>query len=294
MGERLSVSPPGGGSTLQNPPAAITGASANGHPRIEEVGENVFALSQLVDLSRPVSWVAPGVGGYSPSTAYLIRDGDESVLLDTGVAAQRNALIAQVKHLLPRSHRLAVCLTRNEPDCVGNLHALVNAFRVTRIISRTPSHPLDYAGPFSYAYPHIAFDNRLRDGELIELGGRPRLKVLDGAVRTLITKWFYDAPTGALFTSDFFTHTLVSADWIPKPHPSPEQLQAHLGAKFDWLWLADTTRPIERLDAVMADNAVTALLPQHGLWIVGHQDVQTAYRETRDAVSAMGRGQTPR
>jgi flavorubredoxin len=260
--------------------------------RLLEVADNVFALSQLVDLSQPISWVAPAEQGFSPSTAYLVRDGDEAILMDTGIAFQRASLIAQLRQLLPQKHSLTVCLTRNEPDCVGNLHALVNTFRVTRIVSRTPSHPLDYAGPFSYAYPHIEFDNRIRDGQFVPLAGQPRLKVLDGAIRTLITKWFYDTQTGVLFTSDFFTHVLVSADWMPQPRESNRALQEHIGAKFDWLWMADVTKPMALLDAVMQEHVVQALLPQHGLCVVGPQQVESAYLETRQAVAAMGRGWT--
>jgi flavorubredoxin len=291
VGQRLA-GPGRGGAATEPVPGAQTRAAGDNQSRIQEVADNVFALSQLVDLSKPISWVAPAARGFSPSTAYLVRDGDEAVLMDTGIAFQRATLIEQIRQLLPRQHRLTVCLTRNEPDCVGNLHALVNTFRVTRIVSRTPSHPLDYAGPFSYAYPHIEFDNRIRDGQLVPLAGQPRLKVLDGAIRTLITKWFYDERTGVLFTSDFFTHVLVAEDWTPQTHESNRELQDHIGAKFDWLWMADVTRPLALLDAVMQEHAVQALLPQHGLCVVGAEQVKSAYLQTRQAVAAMGRGWT--
>lgn len=256
--------------------------------RVVELGDGVFALSNLVDLARHyVSWVPPGTTGFDPATCYLIQSDGESQLIDTGVRAHQAAIVAQLNFLAPRPRPVHVAFTRVEPDCLGNLDAVAESVHLVRLSSQTNVIPLDYLGPLSGIYPEVRIENGLHPGDRITFGAGRTLQVVEPAVRTLPTLWYFDTESGVLFTSDFFTDSHVQdASWDGSGS-DVETVRRHLLAKFDWLAQADTTRAVARLDAIF-ELPISALAPAHGRWTVGRDAVLKRYRAARDALATVG------
>jgi flavorubredoxin len=257
--------------------------------RLAEVAPGVFALSSLVDLARhQVSWVPPGTEGYDPATCYVVQSDGESQLIDTGLRAHHGAVLSQLRRLAPLPRPVHVAFTRVEPDCLGNLDQVADTVHLVRLSSQTNVIPLDYLGPLSGGYPEVRIENGLHPGDRITFGAGRTLLVVEPAVRTLPTLWYFDADSGALFTSDFFTDLhVVGATW-DGPAGDVETVRRHLLAKFDWLAAADTTRAVARLDAVFDQLPVTAIAPAHGRWTVGRDAVLRRYRLAREALCGLG------
>lgn len=269
----------------------MPGASAAG--RIAEIAPSVFALSTLVDLSLPVSWVPAGTTGYDPATCYLLRDDEhgEAHLVDTGLRAHAESLAGQLAELIGPETPLHVALTRVEPDSLGNVDVLADRFRVVRVSSQSNVIPFDYLGPLSSRYPDIEINNGLLPGdEIAWAGGGRRLLVLEPAVRTLPTLWYLDEPTGTLFTSDFFGHVQVDAGWTPHPDAGSGGVRRHLLAKFDWLAMADTSAAAGRMDRLAERDDVRVLAPGHGLWVTDAGQVRRTIAVTREALVLAGAG----
>jgi flavorubredoxin len=249
---------------------------------VSELGHGVHALSSLVDLARPVSWVAADVRGFDASNCYLILEGAEAHLLDTGFRAHGEALIAQIGCLISVDVPLHVTATRVEPDCLGNLDLVADGFRVVRVSSQSNVIPFDYLGPLSGRYPGVIINNGLHPGDMVEVAGR-LFEAVEPAVRTLPTLWYFDHGSSVLFTSDFFGHL--------RQTPAADEggaVRAHLMAKFDWLANADTSSLVSRLDSTFERFDVTAIAPGHGSVISGRDQVAKAYQLTRDAMVALG------
>ena len=262
-------------------------ADVGGAARVQELAAGVYALSGLVDLeATPVSWVPPGVRGFDPATCYLLLDGGEAHLIDTGMRAHGPRLVEQLAGLIAPSTPLHVALTRVEPDSLGNLDTIADRHHVVRVSSQSNVIPFDYLGPLSARYPDTAINNGLLPGDVVTWAGGRRLLVLEPAVRTLPTLWLLDEPTGTLFTSDCFGATQVAGDWTPMADGGVEGARRHLLAKFDWLAMADTSAPVARLDRLVATHDVSAIGPAHGLWATGADAVRGTFATTRAALVA--------
>jgi glyoxylase-like metal-dependent hydrolase (beta-lactamase superfamily II) len=251
---------------------------------VAELAPGVFALSSLLDLARPLSWVDPGETGHDPCTCYLLLGGGAAHLVDTGPRAVGEPLARQLAELITPRTPLDVTLTRVEPDSLGNLDVIADRFRVVRVSSQSNVIPFDYLGPLSARYPGTAINNGVLPGDVVEWAGGRRLVAIEPAVRTLPTMWYLDEPTGTLLTSDFFGDVHVDADWTPRT-PDVERARRHLLAKFDWLAMADTSAAVARLDRIAAMPGLRAVAPAHGLWTIGETAVGELLSRTRRALA---------
>lgn len=257
--------------------------------QIRELSEGLFALGQLVNLEKRVSWVPTSVSGFDPSTVYVVRNVNEALVIDTGLRAHRDQVIAQLKMVISSSTKVTVLLTRDEPDCVGNLDALVQNFRVDAVYCGNSIHPLDLLGPYSGLHPGVAH-RATRPDTLIVLEGRAPVRLIAPAVRNLPTTWAYDEATATLFSSDFFGSIHTDADWHPIQDLSARAIVKHLSAKFEWLLSADTGPSVKKLDAVFRNQEIRVVAPGHGLWISSASQAQRLYQSTRVAMLSIGTG----
>jgi len=250
---------------------------------------DVTAVTQLVDLVSPLSWVEPSAVGFDPCNSYLIQSGGAATLIDTGVAAGGDSLLDQIGGLISPATALTVTLTRVEPDCLGNLLALARRFLLVRVCSQSNVIPFDYIGPYSGDFPGVEIVNGLHPGDTVSLDGGRHLLVVEPAVRTLPTLWYFDAVSGTLFCSDFFGEDRPRvAGSLSGGDVDVDTARRHLLAKFDWLSVADTTAALMRLDRVFEALPVKAIAPGHGLWICGEEAVRQRYRTVREALRTIG------
>lgn len=250
-----------------------------------ELAPGVHALSNLVDLARPVSWVAAGTPGFDPSNCYLLLDHGEALLVDTGLRAHGDNLVAQMNEIIAPDTPLHLALTRVEPDCLGNLIDIAEQFRLVRLSSQTNVVPFDYLGPFSARFPDVEINNGLHPGDVVAFGRDRHLVVVEPAVRTLPTMWYFDQASGSLFTSDFFGEDRLARadDWAPH-EVDVRTARGHLLTKFDWLGIADTSAAVARLDGIFQRLQIELLAPGHGLWTLGAAAVRDRYQVVRDAL----------
>jgi flavorubredoxin len=262
---------------------------AEGHARTAEIADGIFALGNLVDLRRPLSWIPGGVTGFDPSSCYLVLGDGWPLLVDTGFRTHQAELLDQVRRLVHPGERLDVALTRVEPDCLGNLKAICDEVGVARISSQSNVIPLDYLGPYSQDYPDVVINNGLLPGDEIRLADDRCLEVVQPPVRTLPTLWLFDKRTGVMFTSDFFGDVQVlNGNWMPQHEGEMEHARNHMLAKFDWLGIADVSEPLARLRAIFDERDVQAIAPGHGLWTVGAGAVRERVALTTLALESIG------
>jgi flavorubredoxin len=239
-------------------------------------GRRVLVLGRPVALDERVSWVPPGTTGYQRINAYLLLDGGDAMLVDTGVAAHSRVLLDQLAALLPRDARLSIFFTRPlEFSCSGNLEALAATYDVSEIYIGGISSPLDVFEPRRGAPRSVT----VRPGDSLPFGAGEPLEVLSPAVRILVTHWLYEPQTRTLFTSDLFTHTTttdpdapVVLDGSAEEWPA-ERVRSHLVAKIWWLTHSPVPAPVQELERLLAAHDIAAIAPTFGRVIQGRESV---------------------
>lgn len=265
---------------------------------IELVPGELYALGGLIELDGSVTWAPSHVRGYQPVNCYLALEGDQSTLIDTGLAIQEDVILRQLREVLPQPPQLLVVLTRAEYECMGNLGAVIRAMSITDLYTGGTNNPFD--GPDDADSPRGKWNNLVKLGtippaEPRRVGRSSRLEVHSAPVRILPTHWLYASVAECLFTSDLFGHTVledpseprvissVSSAW--KPEPGLVAVKEHLLAKFGWLGMADQAATIiENLDTFFGRHQVTIIAPTHGCILVGRDVVEHHYQLVRRAL----------
>ena len=250
-------------------------------PAVEIVTDKLYALGGLVPLDGRISWFAPSATGYAPNWSYLLLEGDDALLIDSGLPAHREAILAQLDGLLTPEAALSILHTRiAEYDSVGNTAAICEAFRVERLLAHFPSGLLmDFES--SGGETPSAEEVVPSAGDPVTVSGNGgRAVVLVGApLRLLLTFWAYDGETKTLFTSDSFGHVAL-ADPSDPPFVTeaddatePSDVRRHLYAKFDWLLGAERTALADELAAIFESHDIDTIAPMHGRVLKGRQVV---------------------
>lgn len=239
---------------------------------IELVPERLYALGGTVALDGRVSWVAASARGYQPANCYLLREGRQALLVDTGLAIHGDPIANEVRRLLPSNAELAVFLTRSEPDTVGSLGKIAEHCAVNVTYCGSTVNPWDAVDGLQDGVPPPV----LRPPRAIDLGPDRIVDVIAPAFRMLPTSWLFDRATGTLFTSDLFGHTtLTSAVYQPvrtaegDSETTLESVTGHTRAKFWWLQQM-VTRPIMAdLEWIFSTYEVARIAPSHGCILEG-------------------------
>ncbi len=236
--------------------------------RIEKVGENLLALSDLVAVDGRISWLPPDVTGLEPHNKYVLISDDSALLIDTGVAAHEKSLLESLKAVVGE-RQLNVLITRNELDCSGNLAAVVDTFPNVRVLSPNGLPPLGLVHLKKRRRQDIA-TVRPKHRERLGLFGFDQLEIVTPAVRILGTGWLFDHNSKTLFTSDFFGADLMANANDPvvriagEGAPSVPTIRSIVGTKFNWLWRAKLDEVEERWVNLFAEYQPTTIAPAHG------------------------------
>ncbi|WP_424138296.1 hypothetical protein [Roseomonas chloroacetimidivorans] len=241
---------------------------------------SLMRLGGCVALDGRVSWAPRLPGHYQPVSCYVARQGERPVLVDTGIALHRDAVLRQLDAVIPPGRPLTTFLTRTELECTGNLGALHAAGRIARIVNAGAIGPFD------------AFDDALEGSvpmSLIPLGTgsfaavdeAETLYVIPAFIRMLSTMWVFDATSRTLFSTDFFGHTSVASPRDPavigsltEDRTSRESARAHLLAKFWWLPRARTSAMRNWLAGIFDRFDVEIIAPTHGCILSGRPVVR--------------------
>lgn len=252
--------------------------------------DKVVVLGGTIPLDGRVSWVPAGATGYQPSNCYLLMDGAERLLVDSGLAAHSQEILEDLDGLLEKDGRLSIFFTRSEMDCVSNLEPIAGKFDIERLFTGGAINPFDAFDDLS----RLALrgrrhqidqkgeggDSVARTPEIEVVPGR-RLTIESPLLRLLPTFWGWDAATGTIFTSDTFTHGTMESpadsriiDSVATDTTTAEQVARHLYAKYEWIPRA-TCEPLrEWLSDKFSTLAPETIAPSRGCVIRGSDVVR--------------------
>jgi hypothetical protein len=260
-------------------------------PPVELIADKLYLLGATVPLDGRVSWAPTRPGRFQALNCYLLREGDETLLIDTGVRALWPAISAQLRSLLEPKSRLKVFITRPELDSVGNLPLLRELYSIdeTDVMAGGSDNPFDFfdaaaargtgsGGPSPGAATSTHCVLRTTG---FDLGPDRPVRVVVPKLRFLPTYWLFDFASHTLFTSDVFTHvdqdTAAPARVVTTAEEtSPEEADVadHLFSKFWWLpgasigeFKADLLSIFERLQPEM-------VAPAYGGVVCGRSKIQ--------------------
>jgi hypothetical protein len=254
------------------------------------VQDRLTALGGLISLDARVSWVPPGATGFQPSNCYVLSEAGEHLLVDSGLAVHEEQILTDLEPIVGEGGAVSIFFTRGEMDCVSNLEPISRRFDVTRLFTGGVINPFD-AFDDVHRMRHRGrrqqIDVRGERGDSmprtprIEIAGDRALVIDSPLLRLLPTFWGWDAETGALFTSDVFTHGTIRRpsdqpiiDSTVADETTAEEVAAHLLAKYEWIAKA-TTEPLQEwLAAKFAELQPEMIAPSRGCVLKGRDVVE--------------------
>lgn len=273
-------------------------------PIAELVPGRLYALQNVIALDGRVSAYPADARGYTVSNCYLIKEGDDAVLLDSGFTAHAPSLIAQIGSILEPEATLSVYPLRiNEYMSVCNVEAIAANFNVIQCYSGNADAALwvDFGGrsdaaeqkPYSLKTTLVARKQTL-------FVGRDKSRAIDAfqaPIRLIGTRWIYDGATRTLFTSDSFSH-----EWSQSPAgpwttsvddntTTPAQLRSFLlNTRYWWLEGGDTESLRSKLAAVFDKYDIETIAPGYGRILTGRDLVEKQVAMFEDVLRNLDRG----
>jgi flavorubredoxin len=237
--------------------------------RVEQIADDVYVLSDLEPAHSERSWLPANTKGFEPFNKYVIVKPDAVLLLETGVAAHCDSVMATLRDIVA-DRTLVLLPTRSELESIGNLGAIIEAFPRVQLLTTTRALP-----PLGLC--HVREDKResvparrIRRGESLDGIGFGNLQTLNPVIRILGTIWLYNRDSRMLFSSDFFANDLMeeaeqsvirrSAAGLP----DPATLRRSIVAKFDWLARAETAALRAHWNDMFRDIRPSTISPSLG------------------------------
>lgn len=227
----------------------------------------VHRLGGDIDLDERVSWCPPGMRATQPVNCYLLVGASGALLVDTGIRAHEEEVLAALGELHDDGVPLSVLLTRTEMECCLNLPAIEERFPITEVwytggitvprsragVRRVSVEP----GSSQWVEPHPGM----------------RIELISPMMRLLPTLWVHEPETGTLLTSDAFTHG---------DGPAENGL-----AKFRWFERSETGAIAAHVRAVVAERDISLIGPGYGRPFRGEEVVAQA-SALADAIERIG------
>ncbi|BAS14171.1 hypothetical protein AHiyo8_24740 [Arthrobacter sp. Hiyo8] len=231
----------------------------------------IYRLGGDIELDERVSWCPPGVQRAQAVNCYLIKGPSGSVLVDTGIRLHQEGIIEQLDRLLSPGEPLSIVLTRTEMECCLNIPAIEEHFAVGAVwYTGGITVPRSKAESKRIAVdPGTSMRVEVQDGVVVEL--------VSPLLRLLPTLWVFDPESGALLTSDAFTH-----GGSAKPE-TREGLR-----KFRWFTGADTGPIARNVADIFRDRDVRAVGPGYGTPFVGRDLCLEQAQQLARAIEEVG------
>jgi hypothetical protein len=222
-----------------------------GSTPIALVPDRLYALGGSVALDGRVSWAPALDRRYQAVSCYLLKEGNQALMIDTGLAVHQAAILDQLGTVLPPGSRLRVFVTRPELDSVGNVPSLRETYDVDSLMAggtpnpfdafnsadlqRTPAQKTADDSPPSGTGSRVAvgapskanarpldltspFQTPGAESILrtkgIDVGERRHVSIITPLLRFMPTYWAFDPTTKTLFTSDAFGYTDQATDLV--------------------------------------------------------------------------------
>lgn len=263
--------------------------------------DGLVLLANPVELNGKVAWFPDTVRGYASVNAYLLIEGHVAMMIDTGVTAHRDAVIAQIRSALP-GRVLSIAFTRiGEYAAICNATAIAEEVPVEAVYAMVPEswtwlefRPRASRARIRYAIgrPPVSLLTSTDGGMPVGSGSR-RLHAMRNPVRLLPSQWMYDDGTKTLFTGDTFSHSwrdTPDGPWVLDDAAygvDPAAVRDHLFARCWWIPKAQRQFEIQQaLADVFETFEVETIAPGYGCVIQGRAAVERHYQMVQDAIRA--------
>lgn len=258
------------------------------HPIVDG---RLYAVGGTYPLDGRVTW-APVAPGYHPTNAYILKDGDDVLIIDPGLKAFQREFLEGVEALVSTDAEVRILITRPQFDCVGNVGPLFDMFPKALLCTTLSPNYFD------------AFDDLLAVTEngkarmtILRTPNASGLEVMNPVLHLIRTIWAYDPGTRTLFSSDAFSHgTLQSSDERPiidsafEDKTTVEDVVAHLTATHHWMLPHAPLRAIaDDIVATFDRFDVRIIAPDRGSILVGKDVVDHHVQLMVDALVSLGR-----
>src|SRR5688572_11391764 len=98
---------------------------ADAMSRVEQIDDEVYVLSDVEPADSERSWLPADTKGFEPFNKYVIVKQDAVLLLETGVAAHYDSVLASLRDIVG-DRKLVILPTRSELESIGNLGAIID------------------------------------------------------------------------------------------------------------------------------------------------------------------------
>jgi flavorubredoxin len=271
---------------------------------VEIVPSRLYVLGGRLQLGPEISWAPESAWGrWQPMNSYLLREGEEALLVDPGLGCFADLIVQQLGSILPTGSTLGLYVTRPEMDTFGCLPNVAEHYEIGALYAGG-SNPFDAFDYLTTAAPSRRAERigllRFAAGSDIPLGPDRGVTVLRPSIRVLITHWGYDAATETLFTSDAFGHGTTTDPADSRIMEGASDVDAatvrdHLLAKFWWLGHAGASAALVWSDfAALFDRyPISMIAPTRGRVIHGRDAVDAHYELIKGVFAEIERGAAP-
>jgi len=269
------------------------------------VKDKLAVLGGMIPLDERVSWVPSTANGWQPSNCYLLTEPSGALLVDSGLAIHRDLVLDGLTDALGKNGSLSIFFTRGEMDCVSNLEPISEKFDISQLFTGgvvNPFDAFDEVNRLRYKGRRQQIDVRSEGGDAMPR--TPKIQVSPTRVfeiesplfRLLPTFWGWDATTGAVFTSDVFTHGVLSdvtnsrvIDSTTDDPTTVDDVVRHLLAKYEWLRKASTAPLQEWLADRFATLQPEIIAPTRGSVLQGRTVVKRHLQLMLDALGKVNK-----
>lgn len=280
---------------------AVKHGFARAHSVTEICPGAIFAVTGYLPASCPATWLMPGMDGVIGISCYVVRDGDQALIVDSGLSIHRDIIREGLGALLAGATTRQFAMTRREPDAIINLPFLVKEFDLGAVYCGGVLNPLDFFERVDQqsleshvsAIAHASVD-WAKPGSVL-LVGALQVEVLRTSIVVLPKTHLYERRTGTLLGSDtwgFLSQTGTAAldsvtTWSERL--SREAIARYLRHKFDWLCGIDTTPIVDDLLELRRKCDIQRICCSYGGIIEGESLSRRVLDETIEAVRMLGR-----
>ena len=270
------------------------------------VPDRLYALQNVIKLDGRVSSYPANARGYTVSNCYLIKEGDDAVLLDSGYTAHVRSLLAQIDSLLEPDATLSVYPLRiNEYMSVCNVEAIAARFNVIQCYSGNPDAALwvDFGGHSDAADgagKSYSLKTTLVARKQTLYLGRDKSRAIEAfqaPIRLIGTRWIYDGATKTLFTSDSFSHEWSDnadgpwATYAADNTTTPDHIRSFLlNTRYWWLQGGDTEALRTKISDVFNRYDIENLAPGYGRVLRGRDLVERQFAMFDEVLRGLDRG----
>lgn len=229
----------------------------------EDRGTVAPGADREMALTRDVSWIAEnyplGGGRNVHVSVFLIRAGEQNILIDSGSFYHRDRLVQRISSATAGEGIHSLVLSHSDYPHSGNIPAFRRRWGDFEIVASSGEPEIQ----------GLPYARRSRIGGSLEVAGRV-LDFLDPPLADRShTSWIYDRASRVLFVADGFGYhhgdgeTGLTSRQLPDGFRSEEIYTFHRDTLI-WLRYADPAVLMGVLRDMLAERAVSWVAPIHG------------------------------